>query len=724
MIKLFGEEPSKMKHIIPILVILLLLLSGFVGVSNTAEEQWVDAEQKSTDEGYAYNRFYENYYQEGYFSRQYLINEYNNISSEELIKHKEKIVQLLEPAAGGGEVPLDFGFMEMIRINLTSIIDNETYWRGKQFGTPGERLAANNLKSIWDNHIAADRDYIENATLDEVGSENKPSLDDYNGTENISDFKLIISGINNNSVVIKYPECSPIHTKDVKNHEFQNAEIHITPDNWYSAFNFIHCESSTFSGETTSIESIGELNLENGMYPKGNLLEDKSISSMSNEIDHELNALESNSNNDFHIYLIENEKLFEHTYSFGRFVKFLFALTIANPLDDYPKADAFILADVNDDMHFDSNAQLIIPGMVINGSLGKIIKSNIINNGEGTVTAYFKVKTTYFKDVLSWNVVGTINGTVEDIVIIGSHYDTMWGPCAADDAGSNSVVWGVAKYYADNDIVPYYTLKFIAWAGEEFGCRGSRSYINKYRCQENWRYVITLGALGWKNHSDVPKIDTKLNVWKIFKPGCKPYGFDDLIKSIDYPAMSGGYGGIEINGEKPSDMKQIFLTDGGMFFLKTNGIITIDKGTPDIATHWHHRDGENHTKGNTLDIIDDEDINASAEVVLSIVKHINEKGIIHMFCFVESGDVRHDNVSHKGIFLGFPPGLGVGRAHLDLLGGIGETRLKVRNIFGTKIYDRNVSVSLRGFIGCIYPTVSIYGGILKGFSLITIVNFY
>ena len=34
-----------MKHIIPILVILLLLSSGFVGVSNTAEEQWVDAEE-------------------------------------------------------------------------------------------------------------------------------------------------------------------------------------------------------------------------------------------------------------------------------------------------------------------------------------------------------------------------------------------------------------------------------------------------------------------------------------------------------------------------------------------------------------------------------------------------------------------------------------------------------------------------------------------------------
>ena len=39
-----------MKHIIPILVVLLLVSSGFVGVSNTAEEQWVDTEESMGDE--------------------------------------------------------------------------------------------------------------------------------------------------------------------------------------------------------------------------------------------------------------------------------------------------------------------------------------------------------------------------------------------------------------------------------------------------------------------------------------------------------------------------------------------------------------------------------------------------------------------------------------------------------------------------------------------------
>lgn len=265
---------------------------------------------------------------------------------------------------------------------------------------------------------------------------------------------------------------------------------------------------------------------------------------------------------------------------------------------------------------------------MVNGATGDAIIEKIAGRNPETITADFYVKTTYFKDVESYNVVGTINGEVEDIIIIASHYDTVWGPCAADDAGSNSVVWSIAKYIADNEIVPHYTMKFIAWAGEEYGFKGSRSYVNKYNHQENWQYVITLGALGYENRSDVLRSDTKLNVWKLFSKGCQPDNFIDLLESYDYPAMSGGFGGIQINGEKPTDKYQVFMTDGGMFALDTNGLITIDKGTPLIADHWHHRDGQGHTKGNSVDIINFTDLQASGEVVLGILLnldgHINE----------------------------------------------------------------------------------------------------
>ena len=494
--------------------------------------------------------------------------------------------QRLELIVVNQDIPLDYSFMNDVRVMLTNIIDDGMYWRGKQFGTPGERLAADNLVSMWDNQIAAGHSYIDNAIKDKVlGTSSDPSLDDYIGTAQIDDFNLKIYGIETDPINVIYPECSPIHTSSIKTNEFNNAIVHLVPDGWYSIFNLAGGQPAPLGIPGNTIIS---------------------------------------GDNDFHIYLIENKKLYDHTFAIGRFVDNILKPFSEIPYDDNPTANAFILADVNDYAHLDMFGRLDIPGISVNGSLGETIKSKINNNGVGSVTADFYLKTTYFQNVESYNVVGTINGEVDDIVIIGSHYDTVWGPCAADDAGSNSVVWGIAKYIADNEIVPYYTLKFIAWTGEEFAWRGSQSYIAKYEDSETWKYVITLGALGYKNHSDVPKIETRLNVWKVFSPGCQPDGFTDLLESFDYPSMSGGYGDILINGEKPMDMIQVFLTDGGMFAFKTDGLITLDKGTPSIATHWHHRTGENHTQGNTLDIIDEVDINASADVVLEIVMYIDE----------------------------------------------------------------------------------------------------
>ena len=67
----------KVKHIIPILVILLLLSSGFVGVSNTAEELRIDAEeikQELRDEFFSFDCYNEYDFPETYFSvgRDYL----------------------------------------------------------------------------------------------------------------------------------------------------------------------------------------------------------------------------------------------------------------------------------------------------------------------------------------------------------------------------------------------------------------------------------------------------------------------------------------------------------------------------------------------------------------------------------------------------------------------------------------------------------------------------
>lgn len=96
----------------------------------------------------------------------------------------------------------------------------------------------------------------------------------------------------------------------------------------------------------------------------------------------------------------------------------------------------------------------------------------------------------------------------------------------------------------------------------------------------------------------------------------------------------------------------------------------------------------------------------------------------YSLCYVESGDVDHDQHSFYtiGFFQGGPPGFGIGRVGLDLKGWRDDTRLTVKSVYGIKTYDYDVHIEIRGFIGCAWPTVSIYGGILKGYALIVKVS--
>jgi hypothetical protein len=111
---------------------------------------------------------------------------------------------------------------------------------------------------------------------------------------------------------------------------------------------------------------------------------------------------------------------------------------------------------------------------------------------------------------------------------------------------------------------------------------------------------------------------------------------------------------------------------------------------------------------------------------LYLKKEISEKTdkldnyYIYSLCYVESGDVDHDQFSfyERGFFWPNPPGFGIGRIGLDLKGWRNETRLTVKSIYGTIVYDCDVHIDIRGFIGYAWPTVSVYGGILKGRALI------
>jgi hypothetical protein len=123
---------------------------------------------------------------------------------------------------------------------------------------------------------------------------------------------------------------------------------------------------------------------------------------------------------------------------------------------------------------------------------------------------------------------------------------------------------------------------------------------------------------------------------------------------------------------------------------------------------------------------------------ISITSIINAKTIVninsdeetndshnYLFCFIESGYVRHEVINTNGLYFSYPLAFCIGSVILNLTAfhqQPDETRLTIKRISDTMYYGCNVSIILKGFIGKIQPTGSISGGFLKGFALFIRVN--
>jgi Iap family predicted aminopeptidase len=74
------------------------------------------------------------------------------------------------------------------------------------------------------------------------------------------------------------------------------------------------------------------------------------------------------------------------------------------------------------------------------------------------------------------NVVAELRGQSEDAIVVSAHYDSVWrGPGVVDNATGVEGVRRLAERFAGQH--PAHSLIFIAFAAEEIGCIGSRSWI-------------------------------------------------------------------------------------------------------------------------------------------------------------------------------------------------------------------------------------------------------
>lgn len=113
------------------------------------------------------------------------------------------------------------------------------------------------------------------------------------------------------------------------------------------------------------------------------------------------------------------------------------------------------------------------------------------------VVINYHLDQSYNTSLKSYNVIATINGSDNDkTIILGAHYDSYWGEFSGDNAGGVAILLGIAKYIKDNNIQPKYKLKFVAFTGEEYICRGSVFHDIRHQ-YENITHVLNLDQLGY-----------------------------------------------------------------------------------------------------------------------------------------------------------------------------------------------------------------------------------
>lgn len=117
-----------------------------------------------------------------------------------------------------------------------------------------------------------------------------------------------------------------------------------------------------------------------------------------------------------------------------------------------------------------------------------------------------------------WNVIGTINGTLPDeVIVIGNHRDAWIAGGAGDpnsgSAALNEVIrsFGVAL---SRGWKPLRTIVFASWDGEEYGLIGSTEWVEEYipwLTNANVAYVnVDVGTVGPDFHASASPLLNKL----------------------------------------------------------------------------------------------------------------------------------------------------------------------------------------------------------------------
>ena len=255
-------------------------------------------------------------------------------------------------------------------------------------------------------------------------------------------------------------------------------------------------------------------------------------------------------------------------------------------------------------------ADTVIPTIFINGSIGEILINNL-----SRYTVDFYLNQSYDENIISYNIIGQINGTNQGkTVILDSLYDSLWCQGTSDSAIGCGIVLAIAKQMKElenNGIIPKYKTKFILFGGEEWGYKGAKHYVED-NLDENIKTVIDLNQLGMKRPD--PQKDPPLIMNLVTNKVLLQYLLDTFCERNRYKENTGyDYKGVYSRWGGPSN-------DNAFAFGTIRPINTV-LFLKDYGWYYHHRDGCNHTEGDVMKNIDWNDINETAELVWNVTKY-------------------------------------------------------------------------------------------------------
>ena len=198
--------------------------------------------------------------------------------------------------------------------------------------------------------------------------------------------------------------------------------------------------------------------------------------------------------------------------------------SMTTTLDDYPHTGS---------MYYDGlTLNERIPAAAISTNGAELLSSMLSLNPN--IKFFFRQNSKNFPDVLSYNVIGQIDGSErsDEIIVVGGHLDS-WdlGDGSHDDGAGIVQSMEVLRILKSLNYKPKRTIRVVLFANEENGLRGGNKYAElAKKNNETHFFALESDAGGFTPRGfSFDTSESEFNSLKEFKHLFKEYGADDFV---------------------------------------------------------------------------------------------------------------------------------------------------------------------------------------------------